>query len=128
MPVSLSSSYFALQPLGISTSASKLLGVMREGSISCQMFIAVTPYFDLASLISPILSYFPVCRKRRKKFFRIIFTFSEKNFDFPAKVCYIVRAPWGNRPVPEKAAKQNDLTNLTSGDTQEAQGAPLLRA
>ena len=128
MPVSLSSSYFALQPLGISTSASKLLGVMREGSISCQMFIAVTPYFDLASLISPILSYFPVRRKRRKKFFRIIFTFSGKNFDFPAKVCYIVRASSERIHRNVRGAKENIFTNLTWSDTQEAQGAPLLRA
>ena len=41
-PVSLSSSYFTLQPLGISITAIKSSGEIRLGSMSCQIFIVIS--------------------------------------------------------------------------------------
>lgn len=112
MPVSLSSSYFALQPLGISTSASKLLGVMREGSISCQMFIAVSPYFDLAFTYPVYFSILSRPPQEEKEIFSDFFTFFGKNFDFRGEVCYIVTVPAGRIRERLSGAKGNIFYKL----------------
>ena len=58
-PVSLSSSYFFLLPLGISTTAMNSSGVMRLGEISCQIFAISFISFFIGTDFSERSAAFP---------------------------------------------------------------------